>query len=1040
MVPDAATDDLANYIPQPLRAHLVLEAGEAEHRQVTAAFVKFTGVDTLLAAEGANAVLGKLDALAALVGDATAELGLTWLESDIDVGGGKLYLVAGAPSSTGADEERMLRALRAVIDTHDGLTLQSRRKPRAGVLRRRRCRNAANLRGDGRHSQPRRATGVSRRRGWHPGDGRRPRPGSYALRDDTAAVPLQRQGACDHGVPGRCLARREGGQRRKPSFRLSVARHELATFAATINAARVRQQQLIEIIGEPGIGKSRLTEELKRQSLGFTQLLGRCDQYSSASPYSVFRDLLRPLAGITPDQDAAEAGAQLAPWIEAVMPDLAPLLPLLAIPFGAEVPSTPEADQIDAQFRRLRLNELVDMFLTRVLMMPTLIIIEDAHWIDDASRELILHMTRAPAPRPWLVCVTRRPQGSELSHNDIAGHVRLALEPLPIDASQTLALSAAGELALAQDVLSALIDRAGGNPLFLRELVSASRGATDIDSLPDSVETVIVARIDTLPPEDRFLLRNASVLGSRFELDLISEMLADELEDVADLERWERLHEFVSFVAPNVLGFHHDLFRAAAYEGLSFRRRRHLHARAGTALEGRGAEPSLLSLHFVNAEDHERAWDYSVEAGDAARTQYASVEASELYTRALECADRLELPPAEVARVAEALGDVAELAARYDAAENAYLRARKLTTGDAIANTRILWKEGVLCELRARYADALRRYGRALKALDGDESAAATLNRVELELAYAGVKHRQGRYPETIKRATRAAEDAERAALGAQLAHAYQLLDLAHTRLGDGDRSFRGKALPIYEEIGDLLGQARVLNNMGVYAYYEGRWDDALDCYRRGRDASERAGDIVHAATATNNEAEILSDQGRLDEARDLFDEALRVFRAANYPFGVASVTSNLARVAARSGHFEEAHALLDEALALFGEIGAESLVLETWSRKAECFVLEGRHKEALTLLRPLLADGSAAQRAVHERLAGYAVVQGRAPFAKAKPHFDASLEAARSVDAEHEVALTLRAIGETTGNGSPEADEILARLGVVQTPHVPLP
>ena len=302
------------------------------------------------------------------------------------------------------------------------------------------------------------------------------------------------------------------------------------------------------------------------------------------------------------------------------------------------------------------------------------------------------------------------------------------------------------------------------------------------------------------------------------------------------------------------------------------------------------------------------------------------------------------------------------------------------------------------------------------------------------------MKHRQGRYAETIERATRAAEHAERANLGAQLAHAYQLLDIAHTRLGDGERSFLGKALPIYEEVGDLLGQARALNNLGVYAYYEGRWENALEYYARACDVSQRAGDIVHAATATNNEAEILSDQGLLDESRELFEDALRVWRAAGYRVGIALATSNLGRVAARAGRFEEANELLNEALVLFGEIGAESLVLETWSRKAECFVLEGRHKEALTLIKPLLADGSAAQRAVHERLAGYAVVQGRAPFAKAKPHFDASLEAARSVDAEHEVALTLRAIGETTGNGSPEADEILARLGVVQTPHVPLP
>ena len=108
--------DLEPFVPAPLRAYLKLEAGEAEHRQVTAAFVKFTGVEALLAKGGPEAVSGPLDELAALVGRLTTELGITWLESDIDVDGGKLYLLAGAPSSTGADEERMLRALREIID------------------------------------------------------------------------------------------------------------------------------------------------------------------------------------------------------------------------------------------------------------------------------------------------------------------------------------------------------------------------------------------------------------------------------------------------------------------------------------------------------------------------------------------------------------------------------------------------------------------------------------------------------------------------------------------------------------------------------------------------------------------------------------------------------------------------------------------------------------------------------------------------------------------------------------------------------------
>ena len=87
------------------------------------------------------------------------------------------------------------------------------------------------------------------------------------------------------------------------------------------------------------------------------------------------------------------------------------LLPLLAIPFDAEVPPTPESEEIEAAFRRERVFETVEQFLLRVLVMPTLIVVEDAHWMDDGSHGLLLHLVRSSAPRPWLLAITRRPQG-----------------------------------------------------------------------------------------------------------------------------------------------------------------------------------------------------------------------------------------------------------------------------------------------------------------------------------------------------------------------------------------------------------------------------------------------------------------------------------------------------------------------------------------------------------------------------------------------------------------------------------------------------
>ena len=129
--PPADTRELEHYIPKPLRAQLLLEAGEAEHRQVAAAFLKYSGTDELIAGGRAAEAHAGLSRLARLIGELTDELGLTWLESDVDSNGGKLYLVGGAPSSTGADEDRMLRLLRSAVDTADDIGLVLR----AGVNR-----------------------------------------------------------------------------------------------------------------------------------------------------------------------------------------------------------------------------------------------------------------------------------------------------------------------------------------------------------------------------------------------------------------------------------------------------------------------------------------------------------------------------------------------------------------------------------------------------------------------------------------------------------------------------------------------------------------------------------------------------------------------------------------------------------------------------------------------------------------------------------------------------------------------------------------
>ena len=1037
-VAERGSRELAELVPGPLRELLEAGAAEAEHRQATVAFVKFSGTDSLVQ-DDPDLAAARIAELGRLVGEATDAFDITWLESDIDVNGGKLYLVAGAPTSRGDEEERMLLALRRVLDAEPELTI------RAGVNR---GHVFAGLIGGG----PRR---------------------TYAVMGDVVNVAARLVGRCD---PGALLVTEEVLNKSRTRFETTgqpflmkgkaqpvtafavgaatsapIPQHqeklplvgretELAILESALDDARSRRTRAIELIGEPGIGKSRLVEELETAAVGFQVLRARGEEYAGGEPYSAFRPLLRPLAGIRDEDDEDAATARLQGFAAAVIPDLAPWLPLLAIPFGVNVPPTPEATDLDEAFRREKLLEVVDAFLTRMLMMPTLLVVEDTHLLDDASRELLRKTVEGLPFRPWLILTTRRAAGPSV------GGEQMELAALPDHAAHELVMAAAGAVALSEDDLARLTERCGGNPLFARELV-ASRLQGSTGDLPETVETVLTARIDNLGPTDRLLLRCAAVIGGTFEADLLAEVLATEDVSAADVARLSELGDFVVEDEPGHFRFVHDLLGAAAYEGLSFARRRELHRKIGLAIEAhRGDDAAaVLSRHFYAAEEFERAWHFDVIAGDAARAGYANVDAAEHYSRAIDAAQQLKtLPDDEVARVAESLGDVREVAAQYGDAQAAYWLARDLLRGRPADEARLLSKSGDLLERDARYAEAIAEHQKGLDLLAEhgvDDGALAA----RLQNAIAGALFRQGKFEECVEWCGHALESAERGGARGELAHAYFILDVATTRLGRPEHRYRELALPIYEEIGDLVGQARVLNNLGIGAYYEGRWDEAVGFYRRSAEASKRAGDVASAATVLNNEAEVLSDQGHLAEAKRLFEDVLRAFRAAQHRSLVAICRSNLGRCAARAGELTAARELLEEAVAEAGEFGESEFALDARARIVECLVFEGRHREAFAMAGDVLAqagdaDSTRPLRAMAERLLGLAEAQDRAKD-RALPHLERSVELARAAGADFELAMTLRALADLGfTDGEAEATEILERLGVVRLPRVPLP
>ncbi|MEE8369537.1 MAG: adenylate/guanylate cyclase domain-containing protein, partial [Dehalococcoidia bacterium] len=508
--------DLAAFVPVALRRRVAAALDEGEHRQVTVGFVHFGGTDALLAGDGSGEVLRRLNELIRAIQRATSEHEICFLGTDIDRDGGKVILTAGAPESSGNDEERILRALRVIADGEYGLELRigvNRGHVFAGDVGAT-FRRTYTVRGD--------AVNLAARLMQRAGRGQILATAEVLERSPTLFKAKALEPFAVKGKTRPVLAYSVGaisGLRQKSparQFPFVGREREIETLCAALEAARQGNGSLVELIGEAGIGKSRLVEELRTRCVDMTYVDAACEQYESSTPYSALRRLLRPLIGIKLDEDARKAGRSLRQRLRAVAPELAPWLPLLAIPVDARVPSTRESGELEPKFKKGRLHQVVTEFLVKLLPKPAALVFEDVHWMDEASCELLRDLLQEVAVRPWVVCVTRRPEEAGFSPPQDVTKVRIRMEPLTPEAAEALARAATEEMLLPQHEVVAIAERAGGNPLFLQELAAASGVAGELETLPENIGAVITARIDTLGPQGRTLLRYASVVGPSF--------------------------------------------------------------------------------------------------------------------------------------------------------------------------------------------------------------------------------------------------------------------------------------------------------------------------------------------------------------------------------------------------------------------------------------------------------------------------------------------------------------------------------------------
>jgi tetratricopeptide (TPR) repeat protein len=448
--------------------------------------------------------------------------------------------------------------------------------------------------------------------------------------------------------------RAPGGERWERVLSPFVGRErELEALHALLAHVEAGRGQVIGVVGEPGIGKSRLIYEFRRSLAGqrLTYLTGRCLSYGSTTPYLPVLDVLRHNCGIR-DTDRPEAiTAKIHRSLQVVnmAPDVwAPvLLHLLGVQeetakFAALSPETRKARTLAA---------ITQMCLNGSRAQPLILEIEDLHWIDASSDECLTALVERIAGAALLLLVTYRP-GYRPAWVDKSYATQVSLQPLTQQDSLRVVQAVLPRVGQAAPLVPQLLTKAEGNPFFLEELARTvtEQGADALSlTVPDTIQAILMARIDRLPPTAKRVLQAAAVIGRDVALPLlqaITEVSEEAIHcNLRSLQTAEFLYETYALTAP-VYTFKHVLTQEVTYQSLVRRARQQCHARIAQVLEAQfpeeaEAQPELLAHHYTKADRGAQAIPYWQRAGQRAVERSANVEAISHFTQALELLETL---------------------------------------------------------------------------------------------------------------------------------------------------------------------------------------------------------------------------------------------------------------------------------------------------------------------------------------------------------------------------------------------------------------
>ena len=889
----------------------------AELRPAIPFFVRFTGIEY----DADDAAVEKLDNFVRRAQRVLTEYGGNLLQLTLGDKGAYLYAVFGSPHAHEDDAARACAAALRLLDLERETAARelqvgiTQGRLRSGTYGHDRRRTFVCL-GDAVNLAARLMSKAEPGEIYVEGAIERSAGDAFTWR---SLPPMTVKGKADAVTVFALTGASERRGRRQTRYALPIVgrRKELDALGAALARSLDGVGNVVGISAEAGVGKSRLLAEFVRgvRSQGVFAVYGECQSFGSATSYLVWREIWRRLLRVDDELAEPEQVRALEAELANIDPALIPRLPLLGAVLNLQITDNALTAAFDAELRKTSLESLLaDCLRARAEEEPLVLVLEDCHWIDPLSRDLLEVVARAARSLPVLVVLAYRPAaepGGGLGLAATGGLSELTLDELEPAEAELLIRSKVEQLAGAStEAPAALVElvtaRSQGNPFYVEELLNFIRGqGVELDdeaalrglSLPESLHTLVLSRVDTLSEEPRRTLKVASVVGRAFRAPALPEIYPElgSLDDVREHLGALRSLDLVTLdrEADESYLFKHVVTQEVAYESTPYALRADLHERVGGHIEA--SEPDavdrnldLLAHHYWLSGNQPKRREYLVRAGDAAQANYANAAAIDYFERAAPLLDG-----AERWRVTRSLGEVREVAGDWPGAESSYRDALALAA-DENDIAAAAWTETSLADLFRKRGD----YDQASEALEAARAAFATL----------GDKVGTGRV--------------------------LQLAGTVAATRGDFETARRDleASLEIRRELGDKAAMGALLSNLGVMAEYDGDYERSRALHEEGLALRIEAGDKGAIAISQMNLGNVLLLLGRVDEARACQEESLRLRRETGDPWMIALGEHNLGILTRSQGELDATRELFAGALAVYREHG------EKW---ALAFMLE---------------------------------------------------------------------------------------------------